>query len=46
MSPAQVERLYRETSHLAENAPEGSSLQVRSAVEAALLKRIINGGRA
>lgn len=44
MSRPQIEALYRDARYLAENAT--GSLAERAAIEAALLKRIINGGRA
>lgn len=43
MSKRQIEALYWEARHLAENAT--GSLAERAAVEAALLKRVLDGGR-
>ena len=44
MSERQIEALYRDARYLAENAT--GSLAERAAIEAALLKRVLDGGRA
>lgn len=44
MSRPQIEAMYKDARHVAENAT--GSIAERAAVEAALLKRVLDGGRA
>ena len=44
MSQAQIERLYRDAQYYAQNAT--GSLAERSRIEADVLRRVLDGGRA
>lgn len=46
MSESRIRIMYNDARFIAENAPDGSPLQVRAAIEADLLKRLLKGGMA